>query len=485
MTFSSPSPSLPPELVREAIRLSLLPSSPSLLSASSPSSGASTPSSLLSSGSPSPSPSGPCTPSASDAPNPFDASFAAPTRPPLSRAAQLRSLSLTSHLFRALSQPLLFRSPVLPTLSSALTFLAAVEDDAELAEGVRGVTIGREVGEGGRGGALDAKMVLLRLAAACKRVREVELRGCGRVRVEDLLGFEDLRTLTISTCLLAPSLSFDPSTSPGLLNLTRLTLSSCHLTSHSLPASLFPSLTALALTTPRDSIASSPGQLASFLSAVAPQLRSFSLFDQTASPFAPAQQAMEFSPLLDALPSFSANLTHFESVNRHPLLYVPLLPRPARRSLRTLSFALGGSLDAASPAFEERWQPLVDSLLGDTLALLLAVLAPSTRGWDAPPLPAWVDDLDGVEKVFLPKRAWEEEGLRAAVEGLEQALEAEGSKVAVLPLLAEGEEVGVDEAEKEQQQEKEGRPRSGFWREVDRREEREREDSRRSAEAWW
>ncbi|GAA5845382.1 hypothetical protein JCM11251_005651 [Rhodosporidiobolus azoricus] len=470
---------LPPELVREAIRLSLLPATPALGTPSS--SGASTPSSLLSYGSahlPTPMNGTIRSPNitANEDMDPFDASFATPVGLSLSKTAQLRSLSLTSHLFRALSQPLLFRSPVLPTLSSAMTFLSTVEEDADLAASVRTVRLGRNIEEGARGGAVDAKLVLPRLAKVCREVREVELRGCGRVRAEDLLGFEDLRTVILSSCLLAPSTSYE-SSSPGLLDLTHLTLSSCHLTAHALPAALFPSLTALELSIPRDSIASSPGQLASFVSAVAPQLRSFSLFDESASPFgALQQQGMDFNPLLDALPSFSSNLVHFETINTHPLIYLPHFPSSARRSLRTVSMSFGGSLDPAT--CRPRWIPLVDSLLRDTLSLVTAVLAPSSRGWDAPPLPMWVTDLEGVERVLLPSRAWEVEGLRAMVLELEKATAVEGKRLQVLPLLTFDE--GTEEVES-----KEGKGVSGFWREVERREKEEREEKRRSEGFWW
>ncbi|GAA6015981.1 hypothetical protein JCM10207_006827 [Rhodosporidiobolus poonsookiae] len=467
-------PRLPPELIRETICLSLLPSSPSP-SLSAGSSGASTP--LISYASTPGTPaSGPATES-----DPFAASFSSslasssptPTPTPTSKRALLRSYSLTSPLFRAVSQPLLFRTPALPDLKSALAFLAAVEADADLAAQVRRVTIGaldeeEGEGEGLTGPALDAKLVLGRLASACPGIREVRLSGCGRVRVEELLGLKELRKLSLSSCLLAPSVSYAPDA--AFHKLTHFTLASCHLTTHALPGALFPSLTRFALTTPRDSIASSPGQLGDFLGSVAPTLRSFSLNDPASGllggGIAPGLGLGEaFNPLLDALPSFSSALTHFETTNAHPFAHLPFLPADARRALDTLALDLAGPLSSG----HLRWAPLADSLCRDTLQLLRVVLTappphPSSLAAAAAEdaLPAWVHDLASVRRVVLPSRVFEAgTGLSAMVQELRDALAAVGRDVEVVP-----------------------QPEGGFWAEVERRQQQERDEQRRAASAW-
>ncbi|GAA6042191.1 hypothetical protein JCM8097_005007 [Rhodosporidiobolus ruineniae] len=481
---------LPPELAREVVRFSLLPSSPS-------SSGANTPalSSSASSGSSTPlveyGPSTPASSAGGSAASEGDYFSHQPIKPSLSsspptpsRVALLRSLSLTSPIFRAVSQPLLFRAPVLPTLSSTLSFLAALDAAPELALAVRTLEVGMDPEEAQKRGlgALDAKAVLGRLGETVGRTcKEVTVRGCGRVRVEDLRDFTALERLTIDSCLLAPSLSADIS---PFTYLKHLTLSSNHLTVHALPSPLFlfPALTSLSLELPLGSIASSPGQLADLVAALAPQLRSFRLHDPAFTSAASVGiGGPGFNPLLDALSAFSDKLVHLETANVHPLVLFPHLSPSARRSIRTLGMSLAGTY---APPVRMRWQPLVDSLLRDTLALLQAVLVPPDLSDPAAlmrvaNLPHWVADLDeALERVYLPVRC-ADGGLGEMVDELGAELErfGRGVEVVVSPAM---EAVEGDRAEGV------GKVEDGaeFWMEVRRREEGEREEKRR-AEQWW
>ncbi|GAA5875104.1 hypothetical protein JCM8547_005414 [Rhodosporidiobolus lusitaniae] len=452
---------LPVELVHETIRLSLLPSSsPSLSHSDSPCpSGASTPLLSYSSSSTSSSPSSSSS-QASERSNPFDdVLLSAGVKPP-TRQQLLLTFSLTSHLFRSVSQPLLFQHARLPTLPIALSFLRAVEGDEDLAASVRTIELGGEPGGGGGGGGrLDARMVLGRLGRACGKVKEVGVRGCGRVRVEELGGMKDLRTLTLSSSLLSPSLS--SSSSLSFPNLTHLTLHSLHLTLHSLPPSFFPSLTYLSLTTPRDSVASSPGVLASFLEGVAPELKSFQLFDQSSG----GEGGLDFNPLLDAFSAFSSQLTHLSTVNAHPFVFLPSLSSSSRHSLTTLSMHLSGPL--ASPRL--RWAPLRESLLRETLDVVEAVLT-GREG-----LPGWVKEVEGVRRVRLPRECFEG-SLERKVEEVREAVIKTGKGVELLPILSGDEE---DEKGWGWGKEREEGTGKAFWREVDEREREERMEEKR------
>ncbi|GAA5990384.1 hypothetical protein JCM11641_002345 [Rhodosporidiobolus odoratus] len=195
---------------------------------------------------------------------------------PPSRRTQTQRPPPTSPLFRALTQPLLFCSPTLPTLTSALGLLKAFEAD-----------------------------------------KEGELGGGPHQSDSEQLPSRPLPSY-------APALSFR--------NPTHLTLHELHLASHSFPASFFSSVTSLSLTTPRGSIASSPGQLADFLLALAPRLRSCELHDQAVEDDSARAGGVEIAlnPLHDAFGSFTSNLTHLSTSNPPAFLLLSLLPSQAR-----------------------------------------------------------------------------------------------------------------------------------------------------------
>ncbi|BGP43814.1 hypothetical protein JCM10450v2_008012 [Rhodotorula kratochvilovae] len=463
--------SLPHELVLETILLSLDPPSPASSSASS---------------SPSTTPSSPSTPN-NDKHDLFAAAFSSQGHP--SRAVILRSYALTSRSFRSLSQPLLFRDPVLQTSAAIRAFLAALEDDENgryLARQVRTITLGAKSEAGALGvemEAVDVGGVLRRLARACGEVRELEMNGMGSVKLEDLEGMSHLRSLTMNGCQLAPSTAYSPD---WALTAVHLTLTNCLLAPDSLSATLFPSLKAFKLTTPRDPFASSSDQLAHFLAGIAPRLRSFSLHDQagdTLDAGAADSFGAGFNLLAEAFPHFSPALTHLDIVNALPTHALSLLPIPSLLSLRTLSLSLSGSLAAGASRLTPRWAPLADIHLRDVLSVLRILLLPPSALFPpselldgaADVLPAWVGALqrsEALERVLLPQRAFED-GLGEMVRELEGELRAVGRAVALLPLM-EGDDAEVKDT-------KDG---AEFWREVARRE-KEEKDERRRAERWW
>ncbi|GAA5997644.1 uncharacterized protein JCM10292_000992 [Rhodotorula paludigena] len=472
---------LPPELVIEAVLASLHPPSPALSSASSSASSSlvSTPTLVGSAGSI----------ASSDKADPFAAAFGAHSA--LSKAAVLRSYSLVNRSLRSVSQPLLFRDPVLPTLRSILAFLNVLEDGdngARLAHEVRSLTLGSKFEDGALGGGrgcVDAKLVMRRLARVCTEVREVTMLGMGRVRLEELDGMHRLRKLTIDSCLLAPSTSYEPGF--ALPSITHFSLLECHLTTHSLPPTLLPSLTAFQLVMPRGALASSPGQIADFLTGVAPQLRAFSLNDQTSDNANGAH--IEFNPLSDAYSHFTDSLTHLDLVNTVPLVPLSLLALPTLRSLHTLSLSLASHLAAGASRATPRWGPLADSHLREVLRVVRVLVLPpellyllEDRAAGAHlALPRWITELqrsEELERVVLPARAFED-GLGEMVAIVQDELRRAGRDVRLVSHPYPVDEDGQDGEGKA--------PVEGvaFWRAVAEREKEERQARRRAENASW
>ncbi|GAA6055713.1 hypothetical protein JCM3770_001033 [Rhodotorula araucariae] len=463
--------SLPQELVVQTILYSLDPPPPAPLpsiSSSAHSSATTTPSS---SGSPN-----------SVKHDPFAAAFASHVA--RSRSAVLRSYALTSRSFRSLAQPILYKDPVLPTTASLHAFLAVIENGeygAYLGSQVRTLTLGTKR-DGNTPGAdepcVGVQVALRRLASRCDRVREVTIHGQKRVDLADFEGMSHLRALTFQRCTFATSTV----SQVALPNLTHLTLIKCNHATFPRSPALVPALRALRLVQPHDAGALSSGQPGDFFTGVAPQLRCFSLDDQAAEARSAGAASTDVHPLDDTLQHLSTSLVHVDVVNALPTHVLPRLPLPTLLSIRTLSFSLSGAPAAGARRTSLRWAPLADSHLRDTLAILRIVLLPPDALFSASELldgcaealPAWARALQGsevLERVLLPPRAFED-GLGEMVVVLEAELRRAGRGVALLA-LDEDEMYGA----------KESTEGAGFWSEVARLEEEEKEE-RRGEERW-
>ncbi|GAA5894781.1 hypothetical protein JCM8208_006070 [Rhodotorula glutinis] len=454
-------PTLPVELILETILLSLdtAPTTTrALSSSSSPSSSSSSTSPLLHSDDP---------PGA--------------TTSPSSRTALLRSCALASRTLRSLSQPLLFRHPVLPSPSSLRTFVAAVENAEEGArpgEAVRSLTVG-EVDVGAHVGASGwngAEVDLGRLDRVCGNVRALTLRGVERVRLDDLAEMRHLRTLTIAGSSLAPTRGRPPVALP----VTDLALAHCRLSPSSLDPALFPSVKALQLVVPGASRAA-PDELVAFLRGVAPQLRSLSVHDEAAHEPATSLSLVPglVESIYDAVPLMTS-LAHLDVVNAIPTHALSLLPLSTLSSLHTISLSLSGVLASGALRKKLRWTPLADSLLHDALAALRILLLPPDALFpykgaladDLAALPSWVRALqqsEELERVVLPPRAFED-GLGEMVRELRGELERWGRRVVLVD--------GGGEADSDGEGASAG---GGFWREV-RASERDERERRRAGE---
>ncbi|KPV73042.1 uncharacterized protein RHOBADRAFT_55282 [Rhodotorula graminis WP1] len=402
-----------------------------------------------------------------------------------SRTSLVRLYTLTSRTFRSLSQPLLFRHPVLPTPTSLRTFIAAVEneeDGGRLGEAVRSLTVGPASATscGARLGASAwscASVDLGRLARACGNVRELTLRGVERMRLDDLVEMRHLRALTIEGSSLASTR--DRPLVPALpaLPVTNLALINCRPSPSSLNSAIFPSVKALHLVVPGASRAA-PDELVDFLRGVAPQLRSLSVHDQAAHDPATSLSLVHpdiIETIYDAFPSMTS-LVHLDVVNAIPTHALSLLPLSTLASLRTISLSLDGVLASGAARKKLRWAPLADSLLHDALAALRILLLPpealfpykGVNADDLATLSSWVRALQrskALERVVLPSRA-SEDGLGEMVRELRGELKRWDRRV---ELVDAGVEVDLDV---------EGRSgRGGFWSEVRRREREEREAS--------
>ncbi|GAA5883148.1 hypothetical protein JCM1840_000850 [Sporobolomyces johnsonii] len=363
-----------------------------------------------------------------------------------SRASILLRYSLTSRLFRALAQPLLFQRPHLPSTASAHAFAAVLERDTtwELKREVRSLSLGTALGEGRAG--VEGKGVLERLARVCgETVEEMRLENVTRLRMDELEGFKRLHTLHLSDCLLAPCTSF--TYSPSLPSVRHLTLASVHLTVNSLPPTLFPSLTSLSLTTPRGSIASSPLQLSDFFSAVAPHLVAFSFHDQS-SDSAGAWPGLHFNPILDHFRRLR-NVRHLEWANAVPML--ELLPHAGLENLRSVALSLEGHLAppstpdgrGATDAPSRRREHAADRVLRASVQYLRAILGGGEEDEAMEQMeqgvlmPAWMQKLvQGLEEIALPQRAWggrgnESPSLERETKALERSARARGVRVVV------------------------------------------------------
>ncbi|GAA5923124.1 hypothetical protein JCM1841_000077 [Sporobolomyces salmonicolor] len=361
-----------------------------------------------------------------------------------SRASILLRYSLTSRLFRALAQPLLFQHPYLPSTASAHAFAAVLEKDEtqELKKEVRSLSLGTALGKGRAG--VEGKGVVVRLARMCgETVEEMRMENVTRLRMDELEGFKRLHTLHLSDCFLAPCTSF--TYSPSLPSVRHLILSSTHLTVNSLPPTLFPSLTSLSLTTPRGSIASSPLQLSDFFSAVAPHLVAFSFHDQS-SDSAGALPGLPFNPILDHF-RLLRHVRHVEWANSVPLL--ELLPHAGLENLRSVALSLEGHLAPSAPpggamdAHSRRREHAADRVLRASVQYLRAILGGGGGEGEEPErmegvlMPVWMQKLvQGLEEIALPERAWggrgnESPSLERETKGLERSARASGVRVVV------------------------------------------------------
>lgn len=135
---------------------------------------------------------------------------------------------------------------------------------------------------------------------------------------------------------------------------------------------------------------------------------------------------------------------------------------------------LSTSLEGPLGSGRMRWQPLVDSLLRDCVQVLEAVLLPSLEEEidGGRQLPAWTEELDVLERVYLPSRMWETDGLRGMVEELQTGLREQGRDVEVLP------SPGVEEGEAREDG-------GAFWRQVEMREREEKNAKREEEKGWW